>query len=264
MTDLLGWINDYFHSPSGRDLFELLGALSTVAVAGFAWVQYGLQRRQHEDSLRSATGAVWSEWWRMWTVAKRWEAQDIKGSIAAGVFRPEEILPEDWSSLRALTGVLGHQVSVCVGMARAEADLAVSGGRLAIEVERKLRERRHGVSIMEAAQLDADISRKLDGLIADVRGHALRAAEIMQDATTSVPVMLQTADVDFSGLSSEFGATMHREMVRRRALIPRWRRALAWLGFKRALVIRRSLASATQVPSVEVDQAKASEGLAVK
>ena len=100
MTQLINWLQE-------QGFVDFVNAFTTVVPATFAGVQLWRLFVNRRDRVRAADSAAWIEFWRMGTIQKMWQHADLIEAAEFRLFRPNNILPPDWSGLVSTFGPLG-------------------------------------------------------------------------------------------------------------------------------------------------------------
>src|SRR5690348_6694808 len=122
-------MTEMFKLLKDSGLLDFINACTTVVLALFAFAQLRQTERQRREQLRTAYGALWVDYWSLWTVSENWNRSDLEHLAQIGLFRPDEVLPQDWGSLLPLLGQLGTQSARFGGAAYAIAANAADAGR---------------------------------------------------------------------------------------------------------------------------------------
>jgi hypothetical protein len=197
MLDLIAWLQ-------GTGVTDVINASMTVVLASFAAVQLLQLRRARREHLRTAYGAMWVEYWRVWTVSESWRKDDLEGRSRLGLFSPSQIRPSDWGNILPLLGRLGMQPARFVGMAYAFVDNAARSGEYLI---RLVQERNELVDAAKSAEDVQDVFARFKDPVAEAvertRVLAHMAADSFEDGLKSAPKWLHKETIDLSGLKSE-------------------------------------------------------------
>jgi hypothetical protein len=193
-------------------VFDAINASTTVVLAAFAFVELWASRSQRRENLKAAHGAVWVEYWRVWTVSENWRREDLENLVRLGIFDPEEILTPDYGALLPLLGALGQLPARLGGAAFAIAANGATQGRLL----RRLVEERDAQWSEGAGTKAEEIQKKFAKPIADAqraaRKNAREAATILEDALEAVPGWLKVMQIDLSVAKSNFGKRTHEQL----------------------------------------------------
>lgn len=211
MIDLIKYLQD-------RGVLDFINAFTTVVLALFALVQLRQNERQRDDQLRTAYGALWVEYWRLWTVSDNWTKSDLIQLEQVGLYRPEEILPQDWGALLPLLGQLGTQTARFGGTAYAHAALAATTGLYLQRILAEREERLENLKDAEKAQeVFTEFKEPLQSAQTKARRLAAESAVLFEDALKSAPKWLQDEKVNFEGLDSDFARRLALQVTPQRS-----------------------------------------------
>ncbi len=221
MLVFIGWLKN-------TGTLDFINALMTVSISGFALVQLMVSARDRRSRMRTALGAFWVEYWRVWTVSERWRKEDLEYLDRAGLFNPDEILPPDWGVVLPLLGELGPMPARLGGLAYSLAAHAAEHGR----AFQRLKDTE---KILAKQNASAEDFRKLSQLRADAAGHARTkarlAADTFEDALACVPRWAKVMKFDPDLLKSEPGRKLAAQILERNARRRWWHRVRNWFGF---------------------------------
>lgn len=127
-------------TPGDWENFSSLAGLTiAIAVAIVAGAQWWLARKTENreraqrvadetSAIEAAHAALWAEWFRLWTLSRRFADGDLLALAASKRLNPSDLLPKDWAAATANLAKLGPASSYmggyAFGLAHDAADLA--------------------------------------------------------------------------------------------------------------------------------------------
>ncbi len=214
-------------TPEEIDIFAAVANLTiAVAVGIIAWAQWRLSERTEAREARqreadeqaeavTAHGAVWAEWFRLWTFSRRLTSQHPVALAAAGRLDPSDLLPRDWGMATACLAKLGAATSYLGGYAFAQthdaADLAVEIIRLAPGLPEYL--------LADPRRIETDLQKvhpELHRRVERLRYLTTEVANLLQDALEHAEGMPATRRIDFQEtLRSDTAKRLQQTLAKR-------------------------------------------------
>lgn len=190
----VAWLGQYL-------ILEVLGAVSTIALVVFAGVQVWLALSARRQRVRSALFVFRSEVWRIWTVSRRWELENIEFLSRAGLFDPDEIRPIELGVIRSALAEIGPFASQLAALAFSRAEDAARHAKSIEFFWLEEEKARSAEDVEDIAKAQAARARAVKA----ARDASSLAAQALEDVARGAPKWTRTVRFDDSQIQSEIG-----------------------------------------------------------